>query len=84
MAMTHYAPAKVPVEIAFEDEHYLVVNKPSGLLSVPGKDPQHSDCMWSRVMEICPEAVFAAIQLATCVLSTSFTDRGWEEEALET
>ena len=30
------------LELLYEDEHLVVVNKPSGLLSVPGKDIEDS------------------------------------------
>ena len=31
------------------DDHLVVVNKPSGLLSVPGRGPDKQDCVWRRV-----------------------------------
>ncbi|MCE0494076.1 RluA family pseudouridine synthase [Vibrio salinus] len=56
MAMTVYNPPVDPwVDSVFEDDHILVVNKPSGLLSVPGKAPQHYDSMWSRLLEHYPD-----------------------------
>lgn len=56
MAMTEYNPPREPwVEIVFEDEHILAVNKPSGLLSVPGRAVEHYDSMWSRLMENYPD-----------------------------
>lgn len=36
------------VEVVYEDEHVIVVNKPSGLLSVPGRDGQPSLADWLR------------------------------------
>ncbi len=35
-------------EIIYEDEYVLAVNKPPGLLSVPGKQQQHSVLNWLR------------------------------------
>ncbi|QMV13230.1 bifunctional tRNA pseudouridine(32) synthase/23S rRNA pseudouridine(746) synthase RluA [Vibrio spartinae] len=56
MAMTSYTPPTTPwTEIIYQDEHILAVNKPSGLLSVPGKDPQHYDSMWARLVDDYPE-----------------------------
>jgi len=56
MAMTEYNPPQDPwVDIVFEDEHILVANKPSGLLSVPGRLAQHHDSLWSRLVELYPE-----------------------------
>jgi len=39
------------VRILLEDEHFLLVNKPSGLLSVPGKNPANHDCLISRLQQ---------------------------------
>jgi tRNA pseudouridine32 synthase/23S rRNA pseudouridine746 synthase len=40
----------------FEDEHLLVVNKPSGLLTVPGRSASLSDCVVSRLRKRYPQA----------------------------
>ncbi|MEZ9057208.1 bifunctional tRNA pseudouridine(32) synthase/23S rRNA pseudouridine(746) synthase RluA [Vibrio pelagius] len=57
MALIEYQPPTAPwIEVVFEDADILVVNKPSGLLSVPGREPQHYDSMWSRVVEAYPQA----------------------------
>lgn len=37
------------VEILWQDEHYLAVSKPSGLLTVPGRDPRNSDSVLTRL-----------------------------------
>jgi len=56
MAMLEYNPPTDPwVDIVFEDDQILAVNKPSGLLSVPGRAPEHHDSMWSRLQETYPE-----------------------------
>lgn len=39
------------------DEHLLVVDKPAGLLSVPGRGPERADCMVGRVQLRLPEAL---------------------------
>ena len=44
-----YSPPKTPLEILYIDEDVLVVNKPSGLLSVPGKELKHRDSLEVRV-----------------------------------
>ena len=44
-----YSPPKTPLDILYIDEHVLVVNKPSGLLSVPGKELKHWDSLELRV-----------------------------------
>ncbi|PFG55219.1 ribosomal large subunit pseudouridine synthase A [Vibrio sp. ES.051] len=59
MAMLEYTPPTDPwLNIVFEDEHILAVNKPSGLLSVPGRLAEHYDSMWSRL-----KALYPAIQV---------------------
>jgi tRNA pseudouridine32 synthase/23S rRNA pseudouridine746 synthase len=40
----------------FEDEHLLVVNKPTGLLTVPGRSASLSDCVVSRLRKRYPHA----------------------------
>ncbi len=40
-----------------EDAHLLVLEKPSGLLSVPGRGPDKQDCLSSRVQAQYPEAL---------------------------
>jgi tRNA pseudouridine32 synthase/23S rRNA pseudouridine746 synthase len=48
-------PAKnIPLEILFSDEHLVVVNKPAGLLSVPGKNIK--DSVLTRIKAKFPEA----------------------------
>jgi tRNA pseudouridine32 synthase/23S rRNA pseudouridine746 synthase len=37
------------LDIVHEDERLIVCNKPSGLLTVPGKDPSLADCLETRV-----------------------------------
>ena len=44
-----YSPPKIPLDILYIDEDVLVVNKPSGLLSVPGKELKHWDSLELRV-----------------------------------
>ena len=47
------------LEIVFQDEHLVVVNKPAGLLSVPGKSIQ--DSVYSRIKEKYPHATGSLI-----------------------
>ncbi|MEF1311553.1 bifunctional tRNA pseudouridine(32) synthase/23S rRNA pseudouridine(746) synthase RluA [Vibrio mytili] len=56
MAMLEYTPPTDPwIDIVFEDEDILAVNKPSGLLSVPGRLAEHYDSMWSRLKASYPD-----------------------------
>ncbi|MFQ3197059.1 MAG: tRNA pseudouridine32 synthase/23S rRNA pseudouridine746 synthase [Paraglaciecola sp.] len=57
MAPLHYAPPMWPyLQIVFKDEHFLVINKPSELLSVPGKGIELQDCLQLRVQRVYPTA----------------------------
>ena len=49
------AHKKEELEIVFEDEWLVVVNKPSGMLSVPGKE-EEADSVYHRVKARYPEA----------------------------
>ena len=49
-------PCHESVEMLHIDNSFLLINKPSGLLSVPGKNPLNSDCLISRVQQDYPEA----------------------------
>lgn len=51
-----YMPPQEPLEILYEDQDYIAINKPAGLLSVPGRLPQHQDSAYLRVLEIHPLA----------------------------
>jgi tRNA pseudouridine32 synthase / 23S rRNA pseudouridine746 synthase len=44
-------------DLIYEDSALLVFNKPSGLLSVPGKGPEKADCLRYRVQQVYPEAL---------------------------
>ena len=44
-------------DLIYEDSALLVFNKPSGLLSVPGKGPEKADCLRTRVQKVYPEAL---------------------------
>ena len=41
----------------YEDEHLLVFEKPSGLLSVPGRGPDKQDCLSKRVQDTYSDAL---------------------------
>jgi tRNA pseudouridine32 synthase/23S rRNA pseudouridine746 synthase len=52
-----YTPPDVPLNVLYEDERVLVLDKPSGLLSVPGKLEGRQDCLISRLQAEYPEAL---------------------------
>jgi tRNA pseudouridine32 synthase/23S rRNA pseudouridine746 synthase len=55
--MEPYNPPLEPwLHILYQDEHIMVVNKPSGLLSVPGRALEHKDSVMTRVQRDFPQA----------------------------
>lgn len=52
-----YNPPDVPLSILHHDSALLVVDKPAGLLSVPGKDPGKEDCLIDRLRLVFPEVL---------------------------
>lgn len=52
-----YQPPMSPyLEIVYRDEDLVVLSKQSGLLSVPGRLPEHQDCLQNRVQRVLPTA----------------------------
>lgn len=52
MALIEYHPPCDPwLDIVYHDNHLMVVNKPSGLLSVPGSQPQYRDSAMRRISD---------------------------------
>lgn len=86
---THHVPPPCDevVEVVYDDEHILVVSKPSGLLSVPGRFVK--DCVLSRMLYEFPDArivhrldldtsgllVLALSQVATSNLNRQFREK---------
>lgn len=84
-----YLPPTDPLAIVHSDDAVLVIDKPSGLLSVTGKNPGLEDCLEARVKAAFPEAlllhrldmdtsgvtVFARSRLAQRHLAWQFQDR---------
>ncbi|MBR9852908.1 MAG: RluA family pseudouridine synthase [Rhodobacteraceae bacterium] len=54
---SEYNPPQGPLDVIHEDHELLVVNKPSGLLSVPGKGEHLADCLMARVQVAFPTAL---------------------------
>jgi tRNA pseudouridine32 synthase/23S rRNA pseudouridine746 synthase len=52
-----YAPPTGPLVILHHDHQVLLVDKPAGLLSVPGKGEDLADCLIARVQAVFPEAL---------------------------
>jgi tRNA pseudouridine32 synthase / 23S rRNA pseudouridine746 synthase len=54
---TDYSPPQDPLVVLHEDAEVLLVDKPAGLLSVPGKGPHLADCLITRVQAVFPDAL---------------------------
>ena len=57
MSAEDYDPPQEPLKILHEDHEVLAVEKPAGLLSVPGRGPHLADCLLSRVVAAYPTAL---------------------------
>lgn len=55
--MSDYNPPDTPLDILHEDHEILVVNKPAGLLSVPGKGADLADCLIARLEAVYPQVL---------------------------
>jgi len=52
-----YAPPQEPLRVLHDDHEIVAVEKPAGLLSVPGKGAHLADCLLARVKEAFPTAL---------------------------
>lgn len=52
-----YAPPQGPLVLLHQDHQVLLVDKPAGLLSVPGKGEGLADCLLARVQAVFPDAL---------------------------
>lgn len=57
MSDDSYAPPDTPLDVIHADHQILVVNKPPGLLSVPGKGEHLADCLIARLRAAFPEVL---------------------------
>lgn len=86
---TVYAPPTDPLVFLHDDADIVVVDKPAGLLSVPGRGDHLADCLITRVQAVFPTAlvvhrldrdtsgvmIFALSPHAQRTLSTQFAER---------
>ena len=50
-------PEILGLEILYRDEHIVVINKSSGLLSIPGRTEDKQDCVTSRLKNLFPNCI---------------------------
>jgi len=55
--MTSSRARETPLQIVYQDEQLLVLDKPSGLLAVPGRGPDLQDCLSARAQAQFPTAL---------------------------
>ncbi len=55
--MTAYTPPQEPLRYVHVDDDLIVIDKPPGLLSVPGRGPEKADCAITRVHADHPDAL---------------------------
>lgn len=61
-----YTPPQQPLQILYEDDDFIVIDKPSGLLSVMGRLPEHQDSAYLRILQDFPQAkVVHRLDMAT-------------------
>jgi tRNA pseudouridine32 synthase / 23S rRNA pseudouridine746 synthase len=48
--------ASANLTIIYQDEHFIAINKPAGLLSVPGRSIELQDSVITRLRQSCPDA----------------------------
>jgi tRNA pseudouridine32 synthase/23S rRNA pseudouridine746 synthase len=51
-----YNPPDEPLNIIHQEDDFIVISKPAGLLSVEGKPAEHKDCLERRILEPFPTA----------------------------
>ncbi len=49
-------PPAGPLPVLHADDHILVLDKPAGLLTVPGRPAEHADCLEARAQADFPQA----------------------------
>lgn len=52
-----YAPPITPLNILHIDDHLIIIDKPAGLLSVPGRGSDLADCLSARIQSLHPDAL---------------------------
>jgi len=69
------------VEYLYQDEHFIIVDKPANMLSVPGRTPEKQDCLIHRVQQRLPEArIVHRLDFSTSGLMVIALDRDSHSE----
>ena len=54
---SEYNPPTGPLSVLHRDPSFVIVDKPAGLLSVPGRGPHLADCLLSRLKAVFPDVL---------------------------
>ena len=74
-----YSPPQEDLVIVYEDDDLVVIEKPAGLLSVPGRLPEHKDSAYLRVLAQYPHAkITHRLDMATSGILMFAKHRGAE------
>lgn len=66
VTLAAYIPPAGKLELFYADEYLLVVNKPAGLLAVPGRGEEKQDCLVARLQKDFPDTrVVHRLDMAT-------------------
>ncbi|MCF1707819.1 pseudouridine synthase [Tabrizicola sp. J26] len=57
MTEFRYDPPDLPLRVLHHDSEIVVVDKPAGLLSVPGRGEDRADCLIARLRGVFPEVL---------------------------
>lgn len=69
------------LDIIYQDKDIMVINKPSGLLSVPGRDPAHKDSIYTRILANHPNSqIVHRLDMATSGIMVVALRRNAERE----
>lgn len=61
-----YTPPQQALITLFEDDDFIAIDKPAGLLSVMGRKPEHQDSAYLRILQKFPQAkVIHRLDMAT-------------------
>lgn len=56
-SLVYHPPADEGLKILYQDDSCLILDKPSGLLTVPGRGAEKADCLAARVQRRVPQAL---------------------------
>ncbi|MCW9025461.1 MAG: pseudouridine synthase [Gammaproteobacteria bacterium] len=79
--MNYSPPPDTGLDILFQDQHLLVVNKPADLLSVPGRTSELKDCLATRVQNQFPDALIVhRLDMATSGIMVMALNKGMHRQ----